>query len=117
MAPCPQHLLREIDARRDQAREARKSGNAALAWASLEDAHVLSQEWVVPHCGVHLDMLRLAVSTRDRREVIGQLVRLIVAGPGSATGKIPVGNSGRSNVSIIAPMPIRPDLADLLDAP
>ena len=40
-------------------------------------------------------MLRLAMRTRNRREVTGQLLRLVVAGPGSASGRHPKGNTGR----------------------
>jgi len=59
-------------------------------------------------------MLSVAWSQRDRSEIIGQLGRLIVAGPGSATGRYPAGNTGRADVSAFAPMPIRDDLAQLL---
>ena len=85
------------------------------AWAHLEDAHVLSQPWIRPHVRVHVAMLGLGWSQRDRGEVIGQLARLIVAGPGSATGRYPVGNIGRATVSAFEPMPIRADLARALD--
>jgi len=87
------------------------------AWAHLEDAHVLSQPWIRPHLRVHSAMLALGWSQRNRREVVGQLARLIVAGPGSATGRYPVGNTGRAAVSAFEPMPIRDDLAHLLNEP
>jgi hypothetical protein len=59
-------------------------------------------------------MLGVAWRERDRREVTGQLVRLVVAGPGSATGRYPVGNSGRARVPATLPMPLPDDLAALL---
>jgi len=62
-------------------------------------------------------MLSLGWSQRSRAEVVGQLGRLIVAGPGSAFGRYPVGNTGRAAVSAFEPMPIRDDLALLLDEP
>ena len=37
-----------------------------------------------------------------------------MAGPGSATGRYPLGNTGRANVSATKPMPIPDDLAELL---
>ena len=52
---------------------------------------------------------------RDRREVVGQLVRLLVAGPGSAVGRYPLGNTGGANVSAVTPMPIPADLQAVLD--
>jgi len=97
-------------------RTARTSGDPSAAWPLLEDAHVLSQPWIYHHIRVHLAMLSLGWFQRDRVEIVGQLGRLIVAGPGSASGRYPVGNTGRANVSAFKPMPIRDDLAGLLGA-
>ena len=44
----------------------------------------------------------------------GQIVRLVVAGPGSLIRRYPVGNTGRARVRATQPMPIREDLAELL---
>jgi hypothetical protein len=60
-------------------------------------------------------MLRNGVRRRDRREVSGQLVRLLVAGPASALGRYPLGNTGRANVNAMSPMPIPVDLQTVLD--
>ena len=62
----------------------------------------------------HLAMLVVAVRRHDRREITGQLIRMIVAGPGSAIGRYPLGNTGGANVSAVSPMPIPDDLCDLL---
>jgi hypothetical protein len=56
-------------------------------------------------------MLALALRQHDRREAIGQVLRLIVAAPGSMTGRYPVGNTGRVNAGLMTPMPIPDDLA------
>ncbi|MBZ6256755.1 DUF3703 domain-containing protein [Streptomyces olivaceus] len=61
-------------------------------------------------------MLRLALRERDLTEVLGQLVRLVVAAPGSAAGKYPDGNTGRTRAGLTTPMPIPGDLAALLRA-
>ena len=45
-----------------------------------------------------------------------QLARIIVAGPGTATGRYPLGNTGRADVPATKPMPVPADLADLLAA-
>jgi hypothetical protein len=45
-----------------------------------------------------------------------QLARIIVAGPGTATGRYPLGNTGRADVPATQPMPAPDDLADLLAA-
>ena len=47
-------------------------------------------------------------------QVLGQIVRTLVAGPGSAVGRYPLGNTGRSNVPATQPMPVPEDLAELL---
>lgn len=83
-------------------------------WRSLEDAHVLSQPWAGRHVRVHLLMLRQGVADADLREVLGQAARLVVAGPGSLTGRYPPGNTGRASVAATSPMPVRPELAALL---
>ena len=84
-------------------------------WRHLERAHVLSQPWAMPHIRVHSVMLRRGFTTRDVREVFGQLVRTIVAGPGSLLRRYPAGNSGRARVSAMKPMPLEADLAALLE--
>ena len=101
----------------DEAAALRSRRDFDAAWRLLEDAHVLSQPWVRPHLRVHVAMLSLGWSQRSRAEVVGQLGRLIVAGPGSAFGRYPVGNTGRAAVSAFEPMPIRNDLALLVDDP
>jgi hypothetical protein len=59
-------------------------------------------------------MLHYAVRHRDRREILGQVVRTLVAAPGSATRLYPLGNTGGADVSATAPMPIPDDLAGIL---
>lgn len=113
----PSALGRHINDLLDEAAALRSRQEIGTAWRLLEDAHVLSQPWVRPHVRVHVAMLSLGWSQRNRAEVVGQLGRLIVAGPGSAFGRYPVGNTGRAAVSAFEPMPIRADLARLLDEP
>lgn len=75
-------------------------------WRHLERAHVLSQPWAWDHVRIHTTMLRHAWHERDRVEIWGQILRLVVAGPGSLTSRYPIGNSGRARVSATAPMEI-----------
>jgi hypothetical protein len=86
------------------------------AWRHLERAHVLSQAYAGAHVSVHVRMLGLGWRQRDQREVLGQLVRVLVAGPASWLGRAPLGNSGRAGVDINTPMPIPEDLQKLLDS-
>ena len=108
-------IRERIDANLSEARTARQRGDWDRCWRLLEDAHVLSQPWAWPHVRVHGAMFATGLIRRDVREVRGQLLRLVVAGPASAVGKYPVGNTGRATVSALQPMPIRPDLAEMLD--
>jgi hypothetical protein len=55
-------------------------------------------------------MFVAALRRRDVHEVLGQVFRLLVAAPGSLTGRYPVGNTGGANVSAFEPMPIPDDL-------
>lgn len=104
-------LRRDLDA----ASACRQALRFEEAWELLEEAHVLSQPWAGLHLRVHGAMLRLAVTTRDRREIAGQTFRLIVAGPGSLLGRYPAGNTGRADVPATLPMPIPDELQRLLD--
>ncbi len=95
--------------------DARDRGDAGGEWHHLERAHILSQPMAGPHVRTHLAMIGSALRRRDRREILGQLFRLVVAGPGSLTGKYPVGNTGGASVSAFAPMPVPDDLRSTLD--
>ena len=98
-----------------QAQAARGRGDSAGEWGHLERAHILSQPMAVPHVRTHVAMIGSALRRRDRREIVGQLFRLVVAGPGSLTGRYPVGNTGGANVSAFAPMAIPADLQAILE--
>lgn len=84
-------------------------------WTPLERAHIASQPWAWPHTRVHAAMLRRAWHSRDRREIAGQLIRLVVAGPGSLAKRYPPGNTGRTTMGLTEEGPIPADLAELLD--
>lgn len=84
------------------------------AWKTLEDAHIISQPYAALHTLVHWRMLALSWKTNDLTELWGQLMRLVVAAPGSLFRKYPVGNTGRSDVSMFKPMPIPERLQKIL---
>ena len=91
------------------------AGDLSGAWESIGDAHVLAQPWPVQHVQTHWTMLMMGLRSRSAGEVIGQLSRLAVAAPGSVSGRYPLGNSGRADVSAFALAPVREDLATLLN--
>lgn len=82
------------------------------AWKWLELAHIFSQPHAGLHTLTHWRMLRFAVRSGDSREIMGQVLRLIVAAFGSWTGKYPAGNTGRSNVSMFQEMEIPKKVAE-----
>jgi hypothetical protein len=84
------------------------------AWLYLEAAHVLGQLHIKPHFLTHVHMVGLAVRTRDWAEAAGQLFRLALVPLGHLSGRLPFGNPGRSTVSAFQPLPIRPELAELI---
>ena len=87
----------------------------SLALTQLERAHVLGQRNFSRHWRVHVTMLRAAWALRDGRELLGQLLRLSLVPLGHLFGRLPLGNTGRSNVSAFAPMDLPADLKRLLD--
>lgn len=94
---------------------AREAADPKQAWHHLERAHVLSQAYAWPHVVVHGHMLIAGWRRGDAREVWGQLVRVLVAAPGSWLGRAPLGNTGGADVGILTPMPIPEDLQRLLE--
>ena len=92
---------------------ARRSPSDALA--QLECAHVLGQVDFSRHWCVHVTMLRAAWRLADARELRGQLLRLSLVPLGHLFGRLPLGNTGRSDVSAFAPTDVPADLKRLLD--
>lgn len=93
------------------AQQAERAGDAALAFAHLERAHVLGQASTRHHVRVHWRMLRWGWQQRDGRECRGQLLRLVGAATKTALGWVPRGNTGGANISPFQPLPLPPDLA------
>ena len=107
-------LRRAWSEERAAAVTARRRGDQPGEWRHLERAHILSQPMAVPHVRTHVAMLGAGLRRHDRREVVGQLLRLVVAAPGSLSGRYPVGNTGGADVSALRPMPIPDDLLPVL---
>jgi len=100
---------------REAARGAKQRRDRAGEWAHLERAHIVSQPMAGLHVRTHFAMLGYGIRHHDAKEIIGQLVRLAVAGPGSLTGRYPAGNTGGAGISALRPMPIPSDLRALLE--
>jgi hypothetical protein len=74
--------------------------NYSDALDSLEQAHIVAQPSAWPHLIVHWKMLMLAWKYKNWHEFIGQIPRLILAIPGSLSGKAPKGNVGSTRMGI-----------------
>ncbi len=98
-------LLRRID---------HTDGVSEQNWRYLQAAHIAGQTQFALHGAVHLHMLRQSWHDGDLREALGQLLRLALVPLGHLTGRLPRGNSGRSDVSAFMPMVLRPEIAELL---
>jgi hypothetical protein len=107
-------LAAAFDAEIQRAERALANENLPEAFTHLERAHVLGQWYVRPHLIAHLGMLRVGWRRRDVREISGQLIRIPGGMIGSAIGRVPRGNTGGSRVSAFQPLPIPPDLKELL---
>ncbi|MET3723734.1 DUF3703 domain-containing protein [Sphingomonas trueperi] len=114
LAKSRRHELVGLELERHDASAA--IGDTGAAWWALQRAHILSQSDLPLHLRVHWTMLGYAVRTGDLREVPGQTLRLALAPIGSLTRRIPIGNTGRSNVSAFEPMAIPADLRAAIDA-
>ncbi len=91
--------------------------NYDAAFASLETAHILGQQYLLPHMIVHIWMLRVGAARRDKQEILGQIVRLVATVPGFIIGWVPLGNTGGANVSALKPMPVPDALSRLVPKP
>jgi hypothetical protein len=104
-------------AERDHARRSFARDQVTEGWHHLERAHVLAQPDAIIHISSHLAMLRRGVIERDTTEIVGQVVRAILAGPASLTGRIPTGNNGRARTSLSKRMAIPTDLEPHTNVP
>ena len=84
--------------------------DVAQAWHLLEAMHVLGQTRLLPHARSHWAMLGLAWRTRDSAELSGQFLRLLLVPLGHLLGRLPLGNTGRANISAFQSMTVTPKL-------
>lgn len=74
----------------------------------------MGQLHIRPHLQTHAQMFNLSVCTRDWPEAVGQLFRLALVPLGHLSGRLPLGNPGRSTVRAFETLPVRPELAELI---
>lgn len=95
------------------ATDARSQNELDTAFAHLERAHILAQRRTRLHVRSHVGMLAIGWQRSDRREVLGQLTRIVAAALFSRLW-VPSGNTGGANISPLREMPVPPDLAAIL---
>lgn len=89
-------------------------GHLQQSWQHLEKAHIIGQPYPYHHSLVHWKMLLFGINTKNTKEIIGQIPRLIFGGVKSFVGKIPVGNTGGSNVHPLKPMQIPNEILEII---
>ena len=115
MAEASSRISRFLAKEYRAAEAATNAGQIEQAWRHLERAHIVAQTQFTPHLQSHWKMPLMAVRIRDGREAFGQLIRLALAPLGNLTGRLPIGNTGRSNVNAFARMNLPHDLVAILD--
>lgn len=88
-------------------------GNLQSAWKHLEHAHIIGQRYPFAHTYVHWKMLQFGFKIKSRKEILGQIPRLIFGGVKSFVGKVPVGNPGGANVPPLKSFPIERELQEV----
>lgn len=88
-------------------------GNLKKAWNNLERAHIIGQKYPCAHTFVHWKMLQFGIKIKSKKEIMGQIPRLIFGGVKSFVGKIPIGNPGGANVAPLKPYPIEKELENI----
>ena len=94
------------------ARLALRCRNYDICFVHLERAHVLAQRMTGRHTYVHWLMLVAGLRSRDYREVVGQVPRMLASLLLSRLW-VPRGNTGRARLSALKPMPLPDDLRHL----
>lgn len=115
MSTFAERIRRHVDVELQRAAEAEAAGNPVVSFRHLERAHVLGQGATVEHVRVHLAMLHWAVRHRRLREAMGQILRIVGAGTKTAFGWVPTGNTGGANISPFKPLPVPPDLKQVIE--
>lgn len=104
------HYRQELESYRSEMSKV----NLQLAWRQLERAHIIGQPWFVQHTYIHWLMLRFGIKVKNKKEILGQLPRLLVGGIKSFVGKIPTGNTGGANVPPLRVMEIPEELKNIM---
>jgi Protein of unknown function (DUF3703) len=116
MSSFQREIRADVDRELRLAQQATLAGDATRAFAHLERAHVLGQGATALHVLVHWRMFRWGLARADLRECAGQVLRLVGAATKTAIGLVPTGNTGGTQISPFARLPVPPELAQKIAA-
>ncbi|REH54607.1 uncharacterized protein DUF3703 [Tenacibaculum gallaicum] len=91
------------------AKKALKSKHFQMSFYHFENAHILGQKHMYRHTLSHYYMLIFGIKTKNSKEILGQISR-IIASIFFTNIWAPTGNTGGSNISAIKPIPVRKEL-------
>lgn len=106
----PKNLKQAYSSELEMYRFNLKNGDYKSAWHHLERSHIIGQSYPIEHTYSHWLMLRFGFRQKDFKEIIGQIIRLLVGGWKSFINHVPLGNTGGANVPPLRKMPIPSDI-------
>lgn len=86
------------------------------SWYHLERAHIIAQKYPYEHSYVHWKMMQFGFRIKSRKEIVGQIPRLLFGGVKSFVGHVPTGNTGGANVPPLKPMEIPKDIQEMFES-
>ncbi|WP_397445630.1 DUF3703 domain-containing protein [Polaribacter sp. R77954] len=89
------------------------NGQYSNAWHHLERSHIVGQSYPLEHTYSHWLMLKFGFRQKDTKEILGQIIRLLVGGWKSFINHVPLGNTGGANVPPLKRMPIPNDIKEI----
>ena len=95
--------------------QSRSENNHDRCHYHLGRAHILSQHRWFHHFYVHFLMFKYSWDKKDRKEVLGQIIRMAVTIPGHVFNRLPLGNTGWSNVPLMKKLPLPKDFAPIFE--
>lgn len=96
-------------------RSSLQNNDLLTAWHHLERSHILGQSYPLEHTYTHWLMLKFGLRQRNIKEVLGQVLRLLVGGWKSFIDHVPIGNTGGSDVPPLKRMEMPADIARTLN--
>ena len=90
-------------------------GNLSQAWNHLERSHIIGQSYPFEHTYSHWLMLKFGFRQKNVKEVLGQVVRLLVGGWKSFIDHVPTGNTGGADVPPLKKMELPQYLNNILN--